>query len=251
MSRMAAQQQLLTSWGGFLFIFGKLINIAIACFLIFSVVSSTDNLAGFNRDQVMVFFLVYSLVDHLSQFLFRGAYTFRWLVAGGGLDLELVKPLPSFFRAVFGWADVLDFITLWPLLGLVFYFFRRFSLVIGFLPFVSFLFLLINALLIAFAFHLLVCSVGVLTLEVDHLVWLWRDLFKLGRLPVDIYPPGLRFILTWIFPVAVLVSLPAKVILGLLNPWLGLLLLPFGLFLAWVSLVFWRFSLRCYSSASS
>ncbi|CAI8167714.1 MAG: ABC transporter permease [Prochlorococcus sp.] len=78
-----------------------------------------------------------------------------------------------------------------------------------------------------------------------------RAALAAGRFPVSAYPPTLRLMFTFIFPVAFLTTVPAEAILGrsaISIVVLGLLLA--SLFLA-VSRMFWHFALRHYTSASS
>ncbi|MGB9911382.1 MAG: ABC-2 family transporter protein [Microgenomates group bacterium] len=79
--------------------------------------------------------------------------------------------------------------------------------------------LFFNALILAFAFHLFFCSVCVLTTEIDHLVWVYRDLTSMARFPTDIYNKGIRIILTFTIPVIILITVPAKALLGILSWW--------------------------------
>jgi len=247
----AAQAQLLNHWGGFLFLLGKIVRFLLFFIFLFTVLSSATNLAGYNREQVIIFFLVFNLVDIMVQFLFRGVYHFRPRVVSGDYDLDLLKPLPSFFRPVFGWTDILDFITLIPLLGYFFWFLTVNHLFPTFSGLIIFLVLLLNSLILAFAFHLFVCAVCVLTTEIDHLVWVYRDLTSMARFPTDIYQKGMRAILTFVIPVVILVTVPAKALLGI-SSWqiiVGAMLVSFIALI--VSLKFWSYSLRRYSSASS
>lgn len=250
-AKMAAQDQLTTSWGGYLFIFGKIVNFFFYFLFIFSVLSSSESLVGFSRDQVVLFFLIYKLVDVTSQFLFRGVYVFRWRVVRGDFDLDLVKPLPSFFRPLFAFSDILDLITLPPLIGFIFYYLSAHQLISSEINLFLFLLLFFNATLITFSVHLFVSAVGVITTEVDHLIWIWRDVFDMAKLPTDIYSPGLRLILTFIIPVIVAVTFPTKTLLGILSwPWVLFSFLV-GIILTTLSLKFWRYALTKYSSASS
>ena len=122
MTSRAFQGQLLTHWGSILFLVGKVVRFLLFFVFLFAVLSSAKTLAGYNREQVILFFLVFNLVDIMVQFLFRGVYQFRFRVVSGDYDLDLLKPLPSFFRPIFGWTDILDFITLLPLWGYFFWF---------------------------------------------------------------------------------------------------------------------------------
>jgi len=249
-SLRAAQSQLLTSWAGILFLIGKIVRFLLFFVFLFAVLGSAKNLAGYNPQQVILFFLVFNLVDISIQFLFRGVYQFRPLVVSGNYDLDLLKPLPSFFRPIFGWTDILDFFTLIPLwIYFLWFGFSQGIFKLG--NFFLFLALFTSSLVLGFAFHLFVCAVCVLTTEIDHLVWVYRDLTNMARFPTDIYQRGIRLILTFTIPVVILITIPAKALMGILS-WQGALGSFFisGLFL-WFSLKFWHYALSQYSSASS
>ena len=251
MAKMAAQNQLMTNWGGSLFIIGKIVRFLFFFLFLFSVLSQSQTLAGFSREEVIFFFLVFNLIDTLTQFLFRGVYVFRQRVVSGDFDLDLVKPLASFFRPIFGWTDILDFITLIPLACFTVYFVFANQLFSSWFSLVLFGLFFLNAVLIAFAIHLFVSSIGVMTTEVDHLIWIWRDLFGLARFPTDIYSPKTRFVLTFLLPIILVVTFPAKALMGLLTwPWV-IFSFTMGIGLVFLSLRFWRFALRRYHSASS
>lgn len=251
LSKIAAQSQLTTSVAGVLFIIGKIIRFLFFFVFLFAVLSNTKNLAGYSREQVVIFFLVFNLVDVSTQFLFRGVYHFRPLVVSGDYDLDLLKPLPSFFRPIFGWTDILDFMTLIPLLIYTVWFIIRHQLFSGVGNLIIFFLLFLNSLVLAFAFHLFVCAVCVLTTEIDHMVWVYRDLTNMARFPTDIYNKGIQSILTFTIPVVILITVPAKALMGLLSwPWIVISFIISGLVL-WGTLLFWRYALKQYSSASS
>jgi ABC-2 type transport system permease protein len=190
-------------------------------------------------------------VDIVVQFLFRGVYVFRQLVVSGNYDLDLLKPWPSWFRPLFGWTDILDLITLGPFLGFFIWYAISHQLVESFWQVAMFGLLFGNALVLAFGFHLFVCSVGVLTTEVDHLVWVYRDLTSMARFPTDVYSKGVRYALTFTIPVVILMTVPAKAMLGLLDARWVVGSLAVGGVVMWGSLKFWGYALRQYSSASS
>ena len=249
-SLRAAQSQLLTSWAGILFLLGKIVRFLLFFIFLFTVLDSVKTLAGYNREQVILFFLVFNLVDVSVQFLFRGVYQFRPLVVSGNYDLDLLKPLPSFFRPLFGWTDILDFITLIPL-WIYFLWFGFSNQLFNPGNFFLFLILFASSLILAFAFHLFICGVCVLTTEIDHLIWVYRDLTNMAKFPTDIYQRGIQLILTFTIPVVILITVPAKALMGILS-WQGIIgsSLISGLFL-FFSLKFWGYVLCRYTSASS
>lgn len=251
MAKNAAQEQLLTSFGGILFILGKILRFLFLIIFLVTVLSQSKTLAGYTKEQVIMFFLIFNIVDVIAQFLFRGAYHFRPLITSGNYDLDLLKPLPSFFRPIFGYTDILDLITLIPLLIISAWYLFSHQLFSTVPNLILGLLLLLNSCFIAFSFHLLVCAIGIITLEVDHLLWIYRDVTSMARFPTDIYGQLVRFLLTFTIPVIFLFTVPAKALMGLLSwPWVIFAFVISGIFL-WGSLKFWRYALTHYSSASS
>ncbi|MDP2874424.1 MAG: ABC-2 family transporter protein [bacterium] len=247
----AAQDELLNHWGSILFLLGKVARFAIFFLFLFTILNSAGSMAGYSREQVILFFLVFNLVDTISQALFRGVYHFRPLVVQGDFDFDLAKPLPSYFRPLFGWTDILDLITMLPLWGFFLWFLHANHLVISTSQWLLFFLFLANSLILAFSFHLAVCAVCVLTTEIDHLVMIYRDLTNLVRFPAEIYPPLMQGLLTFVIPVIVLMAIPTKALVGLLSWQMGIISLGIAGTALMASLRFWRFSLTKYSSASS
>jgi ABC-2 type transport system permease protein len=171
------------------------------------------------------------------------------MIINGDFDLVLVKPLNALFRVLMGGADIIDLITIPPLIVLVVYF--GFLLHPSFINIISYFLLLANGFIIATAFQIIVLAFAIVTLEVDHTVMIYRDLTSLGRLPVDIYQQPLRAFLTYLIPVGIMVTLPGKAIMGLVGP-LGILLaFAVGAVAIFISLKFWNYALTKYTSASS
>lgn len=247
---LAVQTQLINVWSLVIFIAGKVIRFLLYFAFLFGVLSSLGKLGKYGLNEMIIFLLVFNLIDIFTQALFRGVYHFRNLVVSGDYDLDLLKPIPSFFRPIFGMPDIFDFITFIPLL----IFFIVFALG-HFSMFTSqillFLILFLNSMLIAFAFHLFVCAVCVMTTEIDHLVWVYRDLTNMARFSTDIYPKVFQLFLTIPIPVVILMTVPAKAFLGLLSWSWVVLSLAIGILSVLASLKFWHYALKQYCSASS
>ena len=251
MAKMVILPDLLNFLAALFFILGKIVRFLFFFAFVFSVVKGAGNVAGYSYQEVVLFFLVFNLVDIVTQFLFRGTYHFRNLIVSGNYDLDLLKPLPSFFRPLFGHVDIFDLITLLPLTLFFLYFVIKHQLISGFTGGLIFILLFFSSIILAFAFHLLVCSFCILTTTIDHFIWIYRDLTAMARFPTDIYRGLIRFLLTFVFPVVLLITFPAKGLLGLLSLEKVAFALVLSLFFAYLSLKFWFWSLRHYASASS
>ena len=110
---------------------------------------------------------------------------------------------------------------------------------------------MLSGLLLAAAFHIFVLGVGVITTAIDHLIMVYRDFTSMLRIPVDLYIEPIRFLLTFAIPLGIMITFPAKSLMGLLSPQFIAISLAFSLVALFLSLKFWHWSLKRYSSASS
>lgn len=249
MSRNSFLTVIVNKLGFSIFFTGKLLRFFFVLFLITVLLKGTKVLAGYNLDQTIFFFLVFNFIDTVSQFLFRETYRFRRLVVTGDLDLVLVKPMNPLFRCLMGGADLIDLTTIPFLIAAMVMVGDKFSPT---LPAIGlFVVLLINGLLIATAFYISVMALGIITTEVDHTIMIYKDLSSLGRFPVDIYKQPLQTIITYFIPIGIMISFPAKALMGMISFWGVIISLVVGVTTLLVSFRFWNFALRRYSSASS
>lgn len=249
-STSSYQQTFASRMAAIIMLLGKSIRILVfASFLVF-LLQGTKGLIGYSTHQVIFFYLTFNLIDTLGQVFFREVYRFRQLVVEGNLDSVLTRPINPLIRVLLGGTDLLDTVMLLILI-----------LVVGFYginyissnpaDYLIYILLILNAFLLSAAFHIFVLGFAVIFLSVDHIIFMYRDMTSLMRVPVDIYKEPLRGIITFLIPLGIMYTFPAKALMGLLNP--GFLLISFGiggLFLL-LSLWFWKYSLRYYQSASS
>lgn len=245
------QNQLLTPSSSILFIIGKLLTFVFTLFTIFAIFSTTSFIKGYSLSQAVIVTIVFNFMDSFIQFFFRSIYSFRPVLLRGDYDLDLLKPLPSFFRPLIAGPDFLDLPSLVVQLSALVYFLNYFHFLITPLQIISFLFYFATALIIAFSLHLLMAAFSILTTEIDNIAWIYRSLMRAGIIPTDIYFGPFRFILDYIIPVTIIVTVPAKALLDLLSPTVFFSTTLFAFFFFTLSWLSWQFSLRRYTSASS
>jgi ABC-2 type transport system permease protein len=244
------QQLLLTPSIFIMFLFTKIARYGLFLIFLYFLVSGLSSVGGYTKYQILLFYLTFNLIDTLAQLLFREVYRFRPLVVSGNFDLVLVKPFNPLLRSLLGGPDFIDMGILVIILAAIFYlsfFFIKPDLV----SLLSFVFLMFNSLIMATAFHICVLAIGILTLSVDHLIMIFRDLTSLVRIPVDLYTQPLRSLITFVIPLGIMFSFPPKALLGLLTPSNIVASFLIGVLSLYFSLRFWSYSLRHYSSASS
>lgn len=231
------------------FLTGKVLRFLFFITFLFYVILGSKGLAGYTSHQIIFFFLIFGLVDTVSQFFFREVYRFRPKIVTGDFDLTLAKPLNPLFLSLMGGADIIDFITIPPLLIATIYTGSLFGPSV--FEILIFLILFINAILVSAAFHIAVLAMGIITLEIDHTIMIYRDLSSFGRFPIDIYKEPLKTTLTYFIPIGIMMTIPAKALMGLASLQLVVISLIFGILVFFAALKFWQHALTKYTSASS
>jgi len=233
-----------------IFLVGKCLRILMFLMFLNYIFKKSSGMAGYTREQIIFFYLTFNLIDSLGQLFYREVYRFRSLVVSGGLDFVLVKPINPLIRVLAGGADVLDLIVVGLVGGITLYFgFSHISMSIG--GWFVYVIMVINGLALATAFHILVLALGIISTSVDHMVMIYRDLSSMMRIPVDLYSSPVKFLFTFVIPLGIMLTFPAKALMGILSRELIVWSLVFGGLSLWLALKIWTLSLRHYSSASS
>ena len=245
---LASVQGMLTHRGGAgLFLTGKWLRVGLFIWFLQLLHQRLAKLDSYSFEQLLTFFLVFNLVDLVPQIFFRGIYWFRNQVVSGEFDFVLLAPMNGLWRIMTQSTDILDV----PLLILVGVMLARQPInwwggagVMG-------LVLLVSGLVVVTAIHIGVAALGVVTTEVDHTIMMYRDIAQMARFPVDIYTDWLRNGLTFVIPVAVAFTWPAKALLGLLSWPVAGAGVAVAVIAMGAALKLWHYALKQYASASS
>lgn len=106
--------------------------------------------------------------------------------------------------------------------------------------------------IIQYSLWFLLASIAIWYVKVHNITEVLNGLLAAGRYPIDALPAGAyRFVFTFVVPVALLTTVPARVALGQSAARWLLFSAAFALGAFVVSRAFWRYALRYYTSASS
>lgn len=236
-----------TRLASILFLAGKIIRISLFLLFLLALKDKITLLSGYNLDQLIIFFLIYNVFDLLGQIFFRGIYWYRNEILTGNFDFTLTKPLNPLFQVLVSHTDWLD---IPPFILVVIFLIIKLPAVSG-VELLMFVFMGLIAMILVTAIHILVAAIGVLTTEVDHAIWIYRDLSQMARFPMDIYIEGVRFFLNFVIPIGLIFTVPAKALLGLLSIKMFLLTVVMAISFYYLTIKFWHYSLKRYASASS
>lgn len=252
--RKSLQKEMAFRFNFFINILNTFLTLAGGLAGVFAVFANAESLNGWDFPRVLAVLGVYMLVDALKD-LFIGPGLLS--IAGmdgdlwmGQFDFTLLKPVPVQFYVSFRdwdpWA-IVDIFAGLILLGVAVVKLGGVVTVSGLL---MFLVSLLISLLLVYSVMLFLIS-GAFWYLGAPLVWIYDSLIQMGRFPVGIYPGFLKMVLTWVIPVGFIITVPAKSLsVGIGAAELaGGGLLAFGLFFA--AALFFKISLKKYSSASS
>jgi ABC-2 type transport system permease protein len=110
--------------------------------------------------------------------------------------------------------------------------------------------LVLGAVLI-YCFWLVLATGAFWVVNMWHAVELFDGIFQTGRWPIGIYPPWLRFGVTFLVPIAFAVTVPAEALTSRLDWQTLAFALVFTIALFAATRWFWRFGLRSYTGASA
>lgn len=238
------------SVGAIAFIMGKLLRFGMFGVFVYFLLAQTEVLAGYTLPQTLIFFATYHLIDGLAQLMYRQVYRFRPLVLTGDLDLVLVKPMHPFLRILLGGVDILDVVPNLLYMVLIGYLFQM-SGGVTLEGSLWYLLLVANGFLIATGFHILVLTLGILSTEVDHTIMIYRDISRMGSFPVDIYAQPIRWFVTFVIPIGIMITFPVQALFGMLSAQMIAISIAFAVGFFLVSLFSWQYALARYQSASS
>jgi ABC-2 type transport system permease protein len=172
-------------------------------------------------------------------------------VQQGTLDYALTKPEDAqvlvSVRQFRIW-QIVDVVSGLILLGIGI---SRLESGVGAVDALSFLVALVLGTAMIYCFWLVMTTGAFWLVRMEQTAELFDGVYLTGRFPVGIYPPWLRYSVTFLVPIAFAVTVPAQAITSRLA-W-STLLLAFGfavalfVFTRW----FWRYGLRNYTGASA
>jgi ABC-2 type transport system permease protein len=111
--------------------------------------------------------------------------------------------------------------------------------------------LLLAAVAVLYAIWILVVCVAFFAVRLDNLSYLFISIFDFARWPRDIFKGSLRFIFTFVIPLALMTTFPSLALLGKLEHWHALAALAGALTFAGLARYTWRMAIAHYTSASS
>ena len=212
----------------------------------------TENLAGWTYYEAIMVVGMFQVFSGLIEALLRpNIQAIIEHIRKGTLDFILLKPVDSQF-----FVSTRQFIF-WKLLDMlvgfavVIYALSRLAIVPSVGTVALFILMIILGAIMLYSIWMAMITSAFWFVRVDNISELIYSFFEAGRFPVSVFRGVVRFTLTFIVPIAFMTTFPAAVLLDKLDWRYVWMALPLALSFFGLSVWFWRFALRFYTSASS
>ena len=213
----------------------------------------TDSLGDFDKSAIIIFLITMYIADSLYVFLLGGnVFSINENVKSGNLDFILLKPINSqffiSFRYVSTHAIISVCILFMLLIRLTYSYHENSFLVFNYLMFIP---SLILGMIIFYSFEFMIASLSFWFRNFSYAGWLAGELLKYSRRPDSIYKQWFRKTLYTIFPMAMICSVPSRILIFGADLKLFFLQLFISLFFLYLTTLIWKAGLILYESASS
>lgn len=219
---------------------------------LWTIFSNTDSLAGWDAWQILALLGVFRVMSGLiALFIAPNMRQIMQDIRDGTLDFVLIKPINSQFyvsvRRMVIWQGftILTGIVMAAVAGV------KLSTAVSVGRAIMFVVMLGAGASIIYSFWLVLATLAFWFTRISNIEMVFWNVFEAGRYPVDIYRRPVRWLLTYIVPLAFLTTFPARALVGKLEP----SNLVAALVVAAVAMAgaswFWRYGLRHYSGASA
>ena len=215
------------------------------------VYTRAETLGGWTQGEAIALLGTFQIISGLrAAFVEPNIEWFGEQVKNGRLDAILIQPAPAIFLASLGTCAPLAVIQVLLGIGIAVFGIVQAAITVTLAGFLAWLVLLTAATAIMWATRVLLAAVvfWALGLSLDVA---YDAIWQFGRYPVQLYRPPLQLIFTYVFPVALVATVPVDV----LARGGGLIAVPIALFIAVAACaaagLVWRSGLRHYTSATS
>lgn len=216
------------------------------------VFSHTDSLGGWTAVDILALLGVFMFVGGIIRLVIQPSMSqLMEDVRQGTLDFTLTKPCDAQFLISISqiriWRITDIFLGLGVLLTALIY--RGFH--IAPIDMLLFIFVLFTGGAIIYSFWLMLATLTFWFLRIENILVIFQSMYEAGRWPIGIYPHWLRFILTFLVPVAFAITVPAEALSGRITTESIITSLLLSLFMLALSRWFWKRGIKNYSGASA
>lgn len=216
------------------------------------VFSNVETLAGWTKYEMFFYIGTYNIIDSLWTFgPFFNLLGIPGMIRSGSLDYYLTKPVNSQFLISLRTADLGSLISVLAGIIMIAFALIQGGMELSFTRGILYVVSIFHALLIQYSVYFILTCLSFWLLKADFVESIHGILCYFSTRPVDIYKGLIRFVLSYVLPYGLALTVASKSAIKTIHLPEYLSFLIIGWFIFAASIAFWKFSLKRYSSASS
>ncbi len=247
---MSLAEEMAYKWNFYVKAFACAISDFVGPLLTLLIYTTSEGIPGWGFYEFLLFQGTLTLVFGLGHtFVMMMPYDIMSSVRLGEFDKYLVKPFNTLLYMLATSFDMEGLAEV--LVGIIIVAFSMFKLGISVLSFdfLAFIVLVIAGFLMQAAAMTLISAISFIVVNSDALVQLYFKISDFVRYPLNVYNFGIRFFLTFMFPLAISSFYPSIVLIQGATPKIMLTaLIPIAVFLV-ASVLLWNRAMKSYTSA--
>lgn len=236
----------------FVHLFVSLLDLGTALGGLAIVFAHAATLDGWRPDEVLALVGIYFLVGGVIRLLIQPSME-RLIesVREGTLDFTLTKPEDAQFLVSIQRVEIWKLTDIVLGVGVIVVSLARLGQGVRAWQTLAFAAALLTGVVIVYSFWLILATLSFWFVRVENILVIFQSMYEAGRWPVGLYPPWLRFALTFLVPIAFATTVPAQALAGRLTWQILLGAVALAIFLLVGSRIFWLVAIRHYSGASA
>jgi ABC-2 type transport system permease protein len=216
------------------------------------VFSHTDSLGGWEAVDILALLGVFMFVGGIIRLVIQPSMAqLMEDVRQGTLDFTLTKPRDAQFLISISQIRIWRLIDIFMGMGVLLTALIYRGLTIEIIDVLLFVLVLFTGCTIIYSFWLMLATLTFWFLRIENILVIFQSMYEAGRWPIGIYPQWLRFVLTFLVPVAFAITVPAEALSGRLTTENIITSIILSLFMLTFSRWFWKRGLKNYSGASA
>lgn len=237
-----------------LWIFVEVLWFALQLSFIGVIYMHTDHIGTWTKWQVVMLVGASHFIQQIFQaFFLTNCVQLSELIRTGRLDFMMLLPINTRFLISLRQVDLGGFVNATSALAVMGYAAKQMHLVLTFGQAIGFFMLCIASIFVHYSLMFLLTTVAFWTVRAQGIVWGYYNLFQLSRLPDAAFDRGFfKAFFRFALPMLLVANVPVKLLTQRLESPFEMLLLVVMSGLCFVaSELFWKFSVRRYTSASA
>lgn len=223
----------------------------VSLIFIFVVFNQTENIAGWNLNQILLLYGVTRIPIGIAGYCFDGLYDIGpKYIKNGDLDKILLRPVHPLISIIGASREFVSLADIFIGLGITFFMFTKLSIPITIFLVIKVIFFSIVGALIIGAINTIFSISSFWTYRSNEVIWSFYRMYTFTEYPITIYNKFIRIIITVIVPFAFVAYYPTIAYLGI-NKYM-IYLSPIIAIVLWVIAVkLWNLALDKYRSTGT